>query len=234
MRSAGITSLRQLAGMDAAAIKAALPRLDMMSRRRLVSRIQEIDPEIDPAAAVADAGEPAAPVARSSGGGSGAPAASPRTSAASEADRSASATAAAGASATASAASSPSDPLPEGWQELPADGGGVYFYNESTGESTWDRPSADLPPPPPPPPPGSLGGSGGVGGEGGGGGGGGDFEIGGRVVVQGLASKPELNGRLGTPAALRLHPSTTDHSRSNPTGSSALPDPNRSAHHSRA
>ena len=85
-------------------------------------------------------------------------------------------------------------------EDVPADGGGVYFYNESTGESTWDRPSADLPPPPPPPS-GGLGGSGGVGGGGGGGGGGSDFEIGGRVMVQGLASKPELNGRLGKPAA---------------------------------
>ena len=36
----------------------------------------------------------------------------------------------------------PTDLLPPGWEECEDDEGTVFFYNEGTGESRWDRPTA--------------------------------------------------------------------------------------------
>ncbi|KAI8374885.1 Rho GTPase activation protein [Blakeslea trispora] len=51
-------------------------------------------------------------------------------------------------------------PLPNGWQEAYAPDGSLYYFNEATRQTTWDRPVADeavtdqpLPSPPPPSPP---------------------------------------------------------------------------------
>ena len=36
----------------------------------------------------------------------------------------------------------PTDLLPPGWEECEDDEGTVFYFNESTGESRWDRPTA--------------------------------------------------------------------------------------------
>jgi len=44
-------------------------------------------------------------------------------------------------------------PLPPGWEAFTADDGDEYYYNESTNETTWDRPEVPKPPSAPAAPP---------------------------------------------------------------------------------
>jgi len=41
------------------------------------------------------------------------------------------------------------EPIAPGWREIVSDNGEIYYWNDETGKSLWEKPLASAPPPPP-------------------------------------------------------------------------------------